>query len=421
MKPLLPALIMLLGLSLFVEGRESVAPTQMEAQIGMYQDAIKNDPHNTTALNNLAYLYIRKVRKTVDFSFNVSADKLLRQALAIEPNNYDSLLYLSMVYMAQHRFEEARDTALKATAANPYGAGAFGILGDAYYELGSYAKCVAAYDRMGDIRPGSPFYARVASYRFLAGDRKGAIDIMQQAMEASDYRDLEDHAWYLQQLGTFAFDSGNTATAESYFQQSLRLNPASYNSLAGLARVKTARGKLQEAIALYQKAIAIVPMPEFAASLGDIYASLGRKTDAEQQYALVEYIGLISKVNREIYNRQIALFYADHDRKLDEALKLAQSEIAARKDIYGYDTLAWCLFKNGKLQEAATAMKEALKMGTMDAKLFYHAGMIFQAAGNTSEATKLLKSAVAIQPHFPLLYASKAGAILHQIETAKAN
>lgn len=391
-----------------IEARDLIASRSLDDQMKTYQELVKNNPRNVSALNKLAYIYTRKVRQTVDFSYNLSAEKLLRQALAIDPQNYDSLLFLSIVHMAQHRFAAARNLALKAISVNSYGSGAYGILGDAYCELGAYEQCADAYDKMGDLKPGAPYYARVSLYRALAGDPKEAIEIMKEALEASDPRDPEDYSWYLLQLGNLSFESGKTGDAEMYFRQSLQSNPASSNALAGLARVKAAQGKPGEAITFYEKAIAIVPMPEFAAALGDIYLSVGRAEDAEKQYALVEYIGKINKVNQEIYNRQIALFYADHNRKLEEALKLVQSEIAIRKDVYGYDALAWCLYKNGKIAESVKAIGEALRMKTKDAKLFYHAGIIYAAAGRQAEADIFLRKALSIQPHFHPLYAREA-------------
>ena len=399
-----------------IEAGDFMASKSLDEQMKTYQQLVNNNPHNVSALNKLAYVYIRKVRQTVDFSYNISAEKLLRQALTIDSKNYDSLLFLSIVSMAQHRFADSRDMALKAISVNAYGSGAYGILGDAYYELGSYQQSADAYDRMGDLKPGSPYYARISSYRALAGDPEGAIGIMQAALEASDQSDSEDHSWYLLQLGNLAFESGKTEEAETYFRQSLHFYPASYNALAGLAKVKAAHGKPEEAIAFYQKAIAIVPMPEFVAALGDIYTSLNRAPEAEKQYALVEYIGQISNVNQEIYNRQIAVFYADHDRKLEKALKLVQNEIAIRKDVYGYDALAWCLYKNGKIPESVKAIREALRMKTKDAKLFYHAGMIYVAAGRPAEAKTFLKTALAIQPHFHPLFARNAEETIRKIE-----
>ncbi len=49
----------------------------------------------------------------------------------------------------------------------------------------------------------------------------------------------------------------------------------------------------------------------------------GRKREADAQYALVEQIGRLSALNGALYNRQLALFYADHDVKAEEAYRLA--------------------------------------------------------------------------------------------------
>ena len=36
--------------------------------------------------------------------------------------------------------------------------------------------------------------------------------------------------------------------------------------------------------------------------------------------SLVEYIGHLNSVNQTLYNRELAVFYADHDMKLPQAL-----------------------------------------------------------------------------------------------------
>ena len=40
------------------------------------------------------------------------------------------------------------------------------------------------------------------------------------------------------------------------------------------------------------------------------------------------------------------------------------------------DCLAWTALKAGRFTEAQVAIEEALRLGTRDAKLFYHAGQI---------------------------------------------
>ena len=69
--------------------------------------------------------------------------------------------------------------------------------------------------------------------------------------------------------------------------------------------------------------------------MGDLYAEIGDSDQARLQYDTVEFIAKLAAINEQVYNRQLALFYADHDLKLDEALELATSELAVRKDVYG--------------------------------------------------------------------------------------
>jgi tetratricopeptide (TPR) repeat protein len=116
-----------------------------------------------------------------------------------------------------------------------------------------------------------------------------------------------------------------------------------------------------------------------------------------------------------LYNRELALFYLDHDLKLAEALDLARKELPVRPDIYSHDVLAWALYKNGRPREALAPMTEALKLATKDARLLYHAGMIHQAVGETEKAREFLTRALATNPHFHLLQAEVAKTTLQKL------
>jgi Tfp pilus assembly protein PilF len=109
-----------------------------------------------------------------------------------------------------------------------------------------------------------------------------------------------------------------------------------------------------------------------------------------------------------LHNRDLALFYADHDIKLGEALALAHKEFEVRHDVYTWDALAWALYKNGKYQEANDAMENALRPGTRDALLLFHAGMIAGRMGQPAQAKERLEQALAINPHFHVIYADIA-------------
>jgi hypothetical protein len=99
-------------------------------------------------------------------------------------------------------------------------------------------------------------------------------------------------------------------------------------------------------------------------------------------------------------HRAWGLFLLDHDRDVARVLRDARVEIRSRTDVYGYDLLAWALYKSNRIGEARKAAASALTQGTEDASLFYHAGMIAVAAGDSAEARSLLGRAVGLNPAF---------------------
>jgi tetratricopeptide (TPR) repeat protein len=229
-------------------------------------------------------------------------------------------------------------------------------------------------------------------------------------------RPAESVAWALAQLASEHFAVGQLDRAEARYLEALQTYPGYHRGLAGLAQVRAAQQRDEEAIGLYRRSIAVVPLPEYAAALGDVLTRRGRVEEARRQYDLVEYIGHLDTVNRTLYNRELAYFYADHDKKLETALDLARAELGVRRDVYAHDVLAWALLKNGQAAEARAAIAEALKLGTRDARLFFHAGLIHAALGEDDRAREYLTRALATNPTFHVLHARLAEQTLASLE-----
>jgi len=66
------------------------------------------------------------------------------------------------------------------------------------------------------------------------------------------------------------------------------------------------------------------------------------------------------------------------------------------------------LYKNSQPQEALAAITEALKLGTQDAKLFFHAGLIYHQLGDIAKAKRSLQRALATNPYFHIVHADVA-------------
>jgi tetratricopeptide (TPR) repeat protein len=173
---------------------------------------------------------------------------------------------------------------------------------------------------------------------------------------------------------------------------------------------------LSEASDLYAAAIAIIPLPLYAAALGDIRRKMGMMQLAEQQYQLVEFIAKLGTLNQSLYRRELAMFYADHDQNLAQALAYAQAELAQRQDIYTWDVLAWAYYKHGDAAQAAHAAAQALAQGTQDPMLFFHAGMIYEALGERRRAAQYLGRALTLNPNFHIFYADLARSKLNALQ-----
>jgi hypothetical protein len=65
---------------------------------------------------------------------------------------------------------------------------------------------------------------------------------------------------------------------------------------------------------------------------------------------------------------------------------LARAEVRERGDVFSHDALAWALAADGDLEGAAKHMRAALAEGTIDARLFLHAGEIALARGEPEAA-----------------------------------
>jgi tetratricopeptide (TPR) repeat protein len=393
--------------------------TAIDHTIAQYQRLVQRHPFDARAYYALADTYIQKARQRGDMSYFNLAEQALRKALDIAPRYGQAVRHLAYVLYSRHAFQEAAELARQAIALQPTDSHAYGVLGDAYLETGQYDQAREAYGRMLELQGDLYAYSRLSGLKSLRGDPQGAIADLTRAIQEGleQGRPPESIAWAQWQLGNEHMALGNLVAAETQYSAALTTTPQYYRALAALAQVRVAQKRYQEAIDLYQQAIGILPLPDYVAALGDVYVKLGRSEDAAKQYALVEYIGAINTLNQVLYNRELALFYADHDLKLDAALALAQKELEVRQDIYAYDLLAWVLYKSGRPQEALLPLHEALKLGTQDARLFFHAGMVYHRLSDHVQAQQYLQRALATNPHFHLWHADLATQILAELTT----
>ncbi|MBA2700184.1 MAG: tetratricopeptide repeat protein [Chloroflexi bacterium] len=382
------------------------------------QDALREDPDNGAAATQLGLAYLQQTRETGDPSYYPKAETLFTQALEEDDADFAAMVGMGSLALARHDFAAALTWGEQAHAVNPSHAPALGVIGDAQIELGRYDEAVVTFQAMVDLRPDLASYSRVSYARELFGDRPGAIIAMEQAAEAGAGR-AENIAWTQVQLGNLHAGGGDLATATRAYETALRTLPGYVYALAGQGRVAAAQGDYSTAIAHYEAALTAMPLPEFAIALGDVYTAAGDAAAAERTYALVEAIQALSVANGVDLDLELALFTVDHpERGQDPAttLALAEAAYARRPGIHAADVLAWARFAAGDLNGAWSASVEARRLGTKDALMAYHAGVIAGARGDTAAAQELLQTALTLDPHFSLRYAPDAQSRLTRLD-----
>jgi tetratricopeptide (TPR) repeat protein len=390
---------------------------QIDHSIKVWTANLAANDKDFFSATNLGQLYDARARLTGDIADYSRALEALNRALAIEPSLLAARLLHARELLATHDFGGALAEARAIDAQSPGQPQVLAVIGDASLELGEVDGAETTYRQAQALAPGAPLTARLARVAFLRGDVVGSLKLAAQAVDESAAAGDSgaSASWYAYLCGTLAIAAGDPNGALGWFDRALQARPQSYLALAGRARALAAAGRTDDAVAGYQAAIAIAPQPDALAALGDLYALRGDQRAADERYATVEVIAKLAALNKQVYNRQLALFWLNHDRQVEDALTLATDELALRKDIYGWDTYAWALLANGREAEADAAEQHALALGTHDALIYYHAGVIAQAVGDSNRARPLLESALALPGALDPLAAGKAQAAVTAI------
>ena len=400
------------------------APLELGAAqtVEQLQERVRRNPDDPSAYAQLGLALLQRVRETADPSLYTRAEQAFAEALKRDPRQLDALAGQGSLALSRHKFADALSFGQQAHAINPYRAEFYGIIGDAQIELGQYEAAFDTIQKMVDTRPALNSYSRASYLRELQGDTAGAIEIMRKAVE-SGVPGTENMLWTQVQLGHLYFNSGDIRSAEQTYRAALQLRPDYLYAFAGIARVQAARGEYKAAIDQYRRIIKTLPLPEFVIALGEVYEANGQPDQARQQYDLVRAMQQLNAGAGMDVDLELALFDADHPATalkagtdLAQAVERARTSYARRPSIYGADALAWALYQHGEYREAWSYSQLALRLGTRDAAMHYHAGMIALALNDRPSARLHLQQALAINPYFSVRYAEPARQKLAELD-----
>jgi tetratricopeptide (TPR) repeat protein len=368
-----------------------------------YIAKLERRPRDRNTLLLLGLAYQQRARETGDPRFFTLSERALRMAGSGGLTDTG----LAALAVSRHRFAAALPLAREALRANPEDATARGALGDALLNLGRYRRAFAAYDRMAELSPSVASYSRIAHARELIGRPRAAAEALELALTLQ-VPVREHRAAGLVQLGNVKFNRGDLVGARRAYAAALASFPGYVHAQAGLARAQAAAGDFRHAVPLFRRVVERLPLPQYAIWQGDTLRAAGMAAAARRAYDLVAVIERVQAVNGVRTELQSALFDLDHGLRLRDALARGREAHTRAPSIEADDVLAWGLARNGRCSEALRYSKRALRLGTHDALKFFHRGMIERCLGHGADARKWFRRALAVNPHFSLLWAPAA-------------
>jgi tetratricopeptide (TPR) repeat protein len=371
-----------------------------ETQIAFHEARVQANPGAALDRAALATLYLQRSREGGGFDDFRRAEDMARQSLNIRvTQNSRAARMLAASLLAQHRFIEAHDVANELVRLWPEDPAHRALLAEIQMELGDYpasAATLASLKRVRDNLSVAPRFARWAEMHGKTEEERallyGAADLVAYSPDLP----REQAAWFHLRVAEHELKHGRLLEAEQAVRNGLQIEPGDFRLVSLMVRLETQRGRYRQAIA-YGEMVGEAADLRTLAAIGDAHAALGEAAAAERYYQMVE---AEAAANPEPFNRQLYQFRLDHDRHLAETLATLQEEIEIRRDVLGYDLLAWALYKTGDIPAAQEAISQALRTGIREPNFFFHAGMIEQAAGNQKAARRYFRSALEINPNF---------------------
>jgi tetratricopeptide (TPR) repeat protein len=387
-----------------------------ELDMAFYEKRAQRDPTGAADLAHLAGLYLQRARDAGGEDDLLRAEAAARRSLAHRAvHNAKAHAVLAAVLSAQHRFAEAREVAAALVASDPDRPSLRALLAEIDAELGRYDEARRLFGELWGHRADLAVGPRLARWEEIQGRSAQARRLLLEATAEVERRaDLPvgQVAWFHLRTGELAFRNGELRAAERAFAAGFAAAPEDHRLLAARARLEAVRHRWRQAIDFGERAIARAVDPATLGLLHDAYAAVGDSARADDAFRAML---LTSGGQAGPLHRAAGLFLLDHDHDVARVLAKAREELATRRDIYGYDLLAWALYQSGRAGEAREPMSRALSLGTRDPALFYHAGMIERAAGDCAAARRHLEAALSVSRYWHPFQPSTARAVLDSI------
>jgi tetratricopeptide (TPR) repeat protein len=324
---------------------------------------------------------------------------------------YRSLLDKASVLLSLHQFEEAKKIGEEALAINSMSADAYGVMVDAFVELGQYENAVIMADKMVSIRPDLRSYSRVSYLREIYGQVEGSIEAMKMAV-AAGYPGMEQTEWARLTLGHLYERYGSLDSAVMQYEMALSVRPNYPFAIAALSNAMEVKGNTQLADSLNDVASRLIPEVGFFID----------RANREKERGNVAVVGKLTEdvlkmlaedeASGHSMSLELASVHMDLLDDLSTSLKYALKEYQNRPDNIDVNKLlAEIYLMKDDFNSAEKHLRVAMKTGSQDPLLKLLEGMLLLKSNNKN-GEDILKQVFAEIPYMDCGFCNEAKAMI---------
>jgi len=282
------------------------------------------------------------------------AIKLIKQAIAIDPNNPALYNSLGNVYFRQDNLDKAKEAYQTAYDLAPDYVSACNNLANIYMEKNNFKAAEKYYKNAIHMNEDFPdAHYNYATMLARQGNIDKAIDELQETL-----RIMPKHARALGQLGHIYLDKGNYDKAVKYFQQSLSVHKNYINIHFGLGQTFFKLKEFKKAIEVFKEVLKMNSKylnTHYFIATAHLYQ--GNTKEALQHYLRQLEIAPDAQI---YYN--VGVILMDQERH-KEAIDYFNQAIKANPDaVENYINLGAIYLKINKTQQARECYEKALRL-----------------------------------------------------------
>src|ERR1700730_16700318 len=370
--------------------------------IDLLKDLAKARPREPLAYLNLAYFYLKQLRKPE------LAVKYAEQAVEVDPNNFTGYQTLFEVYMALKRKKEAEATLIKAQKLDMKDANFWLSLGDLTIQLYSDNQESFPSQRVAEVDPllkkaadhannDGNTYAKIADDYVLIDQVASAIPFYLRTLELN-----KDNAEVRYKLAQSFLKTGQRDQAIRSLEEMLKTNPLKFEIYEFLARLYEEAGNKERALANFEQALLLAPnQPENYLHTAEVQLELKQY---DRAISTLEEARRLFPVPQITYSLAIALSTAKRFSEalpiFEAALQDAQSNEEELLDGSFYFNYGATAEQAGLVEKGGTVIAHSIDLDPSKAAQAYnYLGYMWVDRNiNLDEAGSMIKKALEIEP-----------------------